>query len=72
MQRAENIRRKRRTKGGVLTGLCAGIAAHLGVDPVLVRLTLTLLTLLHYAGLAVILVYFLFSLYVPFEEESAS
>lgn len=72
MQRAENIRRKRRSDGGVLTGLCAGIAAHLGVDPVLVRIVLTLLTLLHYAGLAVILVYFLFSLYVPYAEESES
>ena len=72
MQRAERIYRRRRTDGGVLTGLCAGIGLHLGLDPVLVRLALVLLTCLPPAGLSVIVVYFLFSLFVPYAPESES
>lgn len=64
------IFRKRRDSGGVLMGLCAGIGEHLGLDPVLIRLGLVMLTVLHYAGLAVILIYVLFSLCVPFEPET--
>ena len=50
-------------------GLCAGIGEHLGLDPVLIRMGLVLLTVLHYAGLAVVLIYVLFSLCLPFEPE---
>ena len=58
--------RRRRDQGGILLGLCAGIGAHLGLDPVLIRLGFILLAVLHYAGLAVILVYLLFALFVPY------
>ena len=58
--------RRRRDQGGILLGLCAGIGAHLGLDPVLIRLGFVLLAVLHYAGLAVILVYLLFALFVPY------
>lgn len=67
MERAPRLYRRKRERGGVLLGLCAGIGAHLGIDPVLVRLGFVLLTLLHYAGLAVILIYLLFALFVPYE-----
>ena len=67
MERAPRLYRRTRERGGILLGLCAGIGAHLGIDPVLVRLVLVLLMLLHYAGLAVILVYLLFGLFVPYE-----
>jgi phage shock protein PspC (stress-responsive transcriptional regulator) len=70
VQRADRIWRRRRKDGGVLMGLCAGIGEHLGVDPVLVRLALVLLTLLPPAGLSVIVVYFLFALFVPYAPES--
>lgn len=70
MERAPRLYRRRRNRGGILLGLCAGIGAHLGIDPVLIRLAFVLLTVLHYAGLAVILVYLLFSLFVPYEPES--
>ena len=62
-----HIYRKRRERGGVLMGLCAGIGEHLGLDPILIRLGMVLLTVLHPAGLAVILIYVIFSLFVPFE-----
>lgn len=70
--RAPKIWRRRRNAGGVLTGLCAGIGAHLGLDPVLIRLALVLLALLPPAGLSVIVVYFLFALFVPYEPASGS
>lgn len=70
MDRAPRLWRRRRDRGGILLGLCAGIGAHLGIDPVLIRLAFVLLTVLHYAGLAVILVYLLFSLFVPYEPQS--
>ncbi len=62
------IYRKHRADGGVWMGLCAGIGEHLGLDPVLIRLGIVLLAI-QTAGLAVILVYVLFSLFVPFEPE---
>ena len=71
MERAPRLYRRRRERGGILLGLCAGIGAHLGYDPVLIRLVFVLLCLLHYAGLAVILVYLLFALFVPYEPEPA-
>jgi len=71
MQRSSRLYRRKREQGGILLGLCAGIGEHLGIDPVLVRLVLVLLTVLHYAGLAVILVYFLFGLLVPYAPEDA-
>ncbi|MBN2082159.1 PspC domain-containing protein [bacterium] len=58
--------RRRRDQGGILLGLCAGIGAHLGLDPVLIRLGFVLLAVLHYAGLAVVLIYLLFALFVPY------
>lgn len=72
MERADRVWRKRRNDGGVLMGLCAGIGAHLGVDPVLVRLSLVLMVLLPVSGLAVVLIYFLFSLFIPFEPQGSS
>lgn len=67
--REPRLWRKRRSEGGVLLGLCAGIGAHLGYDPVLVRLVFVLLLLLVPAGLAVALVYLLFALFVPNKPE---
>ena len=48
----------------------AGIGSHLGVDPVIVRLALVLLALVPASGLAVVLVYVLFALFIPWEPES--
>jgi len=70
MQRADRIWRKRRKEGGVLLGLCAGIGEHLGLDPVLIRFVLVMLSVLLPAGLAVIVVYFLFALFVPYAPDS--
>lgn len=67
MERAPRVYRRRRAEGGVLLGLCAGIGAHLGLDPIIVRLLLVLLLLLPPAGLAVIIIYLLFALFVPYE-----
>jgi phage shock protein PspC (stress-responsive transcriptional regulator) len=69
MERCARVLRKRRDRGGVLLGLCAGIGAHLGVDPVVIRFGLLLLVFLPPAGLCVILIYVLFSLFVPYEEQ---
>ena len=69
MERAPRVWRRRRGRGGILLGLCAGIGEHLGVDPIIIRLGLLLLTVLHYAGLAVVLIYLLFALFVPYEPE---
>ncbi len=68
-EQTPRIYRKRRKSGGVLMGLCAGIGEHLGLDPLLIRLGFVLLAV-YTAGLAVILVYVLFSLCVPFERET--
>ena len=62
MERSPRLWRKSRSEGGILLGLCAGIGEHLGIDPVLVRLVMILLTVLHYAGLAVIIIYLIFGL----------
>lgn len=69
MERAPRVYRHTRQQGGILLGLCSGIAAHLGVDPVVIRLALALLTLTLTAGLAVPVVYLLFALFIPFEPE---
>ena len=71
MERAPRVLRRRRDRGGVLLGLCAGIGAHLGIDPIIVRLLLLLLVLLPPAGLAVIIIYLLFALFVPYETVGA-
>jgi phage shock protein PspC (stress-responsive transcriptional regulator) len=65
MQRSDRVLRLARGKGGILLGLCAGIARHLGIDPIVVRFTLVLLMLLTIGGLAVPLIYLLFALFVP-------
>lgn len=70
-QRDPRLWRRRRSDGGVLLGLCAGIGAHLGFDPVLVRLIFVALLLLAPAGLALVLVYLLFGLIVPYKPDSA-
>ena len=67
--RAAKVWRRRRTDGGVMMGLCAGLGAHLGIDPVVIRLLLVVLAVLNPAGLAIILVYLLFSLFVPYAPE---
>jgi phage shock protein PspC (stress-responsive transcriptional regulator) len=53
----------------MLLGLCAGIGAHLDIDPLLVRFVLPALTLLSVGGLAVVLLYLVFGLMVPREAE---
>jgi len=70
MERTPKLYRMRKGEGGVLMGLCAGLGAHLGIDPVVVRLAAVLLAAMSYAGLAVIVVYFLFSLFVPYGPEA--
>jgi len=72
MERMPRLYRRTRQRGGVLLGLCAGIGAHLGLDPALVRLAALLLVFLHYAGLAVVIIYVLFALCIPYEPEEAS
>lgn len=70
MERAHRIWRQRRGKGGVWLGLCAGIGAHLGVDPVFVRLVWLVLTLLPIGGLVMLPLYVIFALCVPLEPEA--
>ena len=55
-------------KGRIITGLCQGIGEYFGVDPVIIRL-IALLSLFSTMGLAVIVLYFIFSLVVPRKEE---
>jgi len=69
VERTPRLYRCRRNRGGILLGLCAGLAAHLGIDPLVVRLAFVLLVVISYAGLAVVLVYLLFALFVPYEPE---
>jgi phage shock protein PspC (stress-responsive transcriptional regulator) len=70
MQRTDKLLRKSRQRGGVILGLCAGIGAHLGYDPVLVRFVLLLLVALPTAGLSVALLYVIFGLCLPVESDS--
>ncbi|MCB1220352.1 MAG: PspC domain-containing protein [Planctomycetales bacterium] len=65
MQRTDRVLRVPRGKGGVLLGLCAGMGNHLGIDPVVIRFILLALMFLTIGGLAVPLIYLLFSLFVP-------
>lgn len=55
-------------KGRIITGLCQGLGEYFEVDPVIIRLV-TLLALFSTMGLAVIVLYFVFSLVVPRKEE---
>ena len=52
----------------MLFGVCAGVAAYLNVDPVIVRLLAVLLTLWNGVGL---LIYFVLALIMPQEAEIA-
>ena len=47
---------RRSTTDSVIAGVCGGIGAYLGVDPVVVRIVLVLFTLFGGAGLVVYLV----------------
>ena len=67
MARTERLLRRSRKHGGMLLGLCAGIGAHLDIDPVLVRFVLLALLILNVGGLAVVLLYLIFGLMVPVE-----
>jgi len=69
LERIKRIYRHRRNEGGVLLGLCSGVGQHLGIDPIIVRLVFILLLVTQTAGLAVILVYLLFALFIPFAPE---
>ena len=69
MERPARIYRHKRNQGGILLGLCSGLGAHLGVDPVVIRLVFILLLVTQTAGLAVVLVYLLFALFVPYAPE---
>jgi phage shock protein PspC (stress-responsive transcriptional regulator) len=68
--RTERLLRRSRRHGGMWLGLCAGIGAHLGLDPVFVRFALLALALLSAGGLAIVLLYVIFGLMVPLEDES--
>jgi phage shock protein PspC (stress-responsive transcriptional regulator) len=80
VERTPRLLRQRRGKGrmlygifgdgGSLLGLCAGIGAHLGVDPVIVRLVWLVLTFLPVGGLVMIPLYVIFALCVPFEPDA--
>ena len=72
MERSPRLRRVRRGQGGVLLGLCAGIGAHLGVDPLLVRLVFMSLVILSVAGLAMLVLYLLFALFVPYDDQPSA
>jgi phage shock protein PspC (stress-responsive transcriptional regulator) len=68
--RTERLLRRSRRNGGMWLGLCAGIGAHLDVDPVFVRFLLSALACLSAGGLAVVLLYVIFGLMVPLESEA--
>jgi phage shock protein C len=55
-------------KGRIITGLCQGLGEYFEVDPVIIRL-IALLALFSTMGLAVIVLYFVFTLIVPRKEE---
>ena len=67
--RTARLYRRRKSEGGVLLGLCAGIGDHLGLDPVLVRLVFVMLLFLNPGGIALMLIYLLFSLLLPYEPQ---
>ncbi|MEU6038815.1 PspC domain-containing protein [Actinomadura sp. NPDC047616] len=60
-------RLERRPDGALLAGVCRGLAAHLGIDPVVVRSAFVLLTVASGLGVAV---YWVFWLMVPRAEDS--
>ncbi len=68
MERTPRLLRRPRGAGGLWLGLCAGIGAHLGVDPIFVRLVWLILTFLPVGGLAMLALYVVFALCVPLEE----
>jgi phage shock protein PspC (stress-responsive transcriptional regulator) len=72
VERTPRLYRRRRSEGGILLGLCAGLGAHLGIDPLVVRLALVLMVVMNVAGLSVILVYLLFALFVPYEPDAGA
>lgn len=72
MERTPRLYRRTRQRGGVLLGLCAGIGAHLGIDPAIIRLGALLLAVLNVAGLAVVVLYVIFALCIPLEPEQLS
>ena len=55
-------------QGRLITGLCQGLGEYFGVDPVIIRL-IALLALFSTMGLAVIVLYFVFTLIVPRKPE---
>lgn len=71
MARSERLLRRSRKSGGMWLGLCAGIGAHLDVDPLLVRFSLLALAFLSAGGLAILLLYLIFGLMVPLEQDKA-
>lgn len=70
MARTERLLRRSRNNGGMWLGLCAGIGAHLGLDPVFVRFALLALAFLSAGGLAIVLLYIVFGLMVPLEGDA--
>jgi phage shock protein PspC (stress-responsive transcriptional regulator) len=65
MERTPRVYRVPRSRGGWLFGLCAGIAAHLGVDPLVVRIVFLLLFTVPLGGASVLVIYLLFGLLTP-------
>lgn len=64
-------RRLMRSRDGrMITGVCSGVAAHLNVDPTLVRIALAVLTV--FTGGAGILLYVAAALIIPEEGKDAS
>ncbi|MEP0814212.1 MAG: PspC domain-containing protein [bacterium] len=57
----------RARKGRVWLGLMAGLGKYFGIDPVILRFGAVLLLFLSAAGLAVPVLYIVFSLLVPYE-----
>lgn len=60
----------RRRDGRMITGVCSGVAAHLNVDPTLVRIALAVLTV--FTSGAGILLYVAATLIIPEEGKDAS
>ena len=59
----------RRRQGRIVAGVCAGLAAYLGVDPNLIRLAFAVLTVFGGGG---VLLYLVAWAVIPEEGESAS
>jgi phage shock protein PspC (stress-responsive transcriptional regulator) len=70
VERTPRLMRRSRKQGGLWLGLCAGMGAHLGLDPLLVRFVLLALACLSAGGLAIVLLYVIFGLMVPVEGEA--